>query len=306
MVRKSSGYTPTAALKKRREAIIGFLLALPPMVVLFFLIVLPAFEALKFSLGLVPEDNVSYSNGLDIIRSQTPTLEVFQKLFASQFFQSNLRLTFFVSIFSVLILLVVSYVLALYARFGKGRLPSIIRTLYLIPMFIPTIIASYALITFFGDNGLLEALLLRIGVPYQTIIRHDWGIVMGQVWASIPFAVLMLSSGLDSISDDHIEAAKDAGASFSTILWRILLPLNFVPALIVATFTFIGVFGSYTIPYMLGPTAPQMLGVSMQVNFTAFRQPQTAVAIAVFSFAVCAIAGYIYVAATTRQNRGQR
>ncbi|MDX2004214.1 MAG: ABC transporter permease subunit [Meiothermus sp.] len=285
---------------------VGFLLALPPMVVLFFLILLPAFEAVKFSLGLVPEDNVAYASGLNVIRSNGPTLEVFEKLFASPFFQQNVRLTFFVSIVSVLILLVVAYVLALYARFGKGRLPSIIRTLYLVPMFIPTIIASYALIVFFGDNGLLEALLSRFGVPYQTIIRQDWGIIMGQVWASIPFAVLMLSSGLDAISDDHIEAAKDCGASFATILWRILIPLNIVPALIVATFTFIGVFGSFTVPYMLGPTVPQMLGVSMQVNFTAFRQPQTAVAIAVFSFAVCAVAGYIYVVATTRQNRSQQ
>ena len=129
--------------------------------------------------------------------------------------------------------------------------------------------------------------------------------MLGQVWVGIPFAVLMLSSGLDGIPEEQIDAARDQGAPFWTILTRLVLPLNLVPLLIVLTFSFIGIFGSFTVPYLLGPTAPTMLGVSMQLNFGAFRQPQVAVALAVFSFAVCAVVGYLYVAATLRQNRGR-
>lgn len=170
-------------------------------------------------------------------------------------------------------------------------------------MFIPTIISAYAITTFYGDNGLLEAIPSRFHIEYASPIRSGWGIVLGQAWASIPFAVLMLSSGLDGISQEQIDAARDQGAPFWTILTRIVLPLNLVPLLIVLTFSFIGIFGSYTVPYLLGPSAPTMLGVSMQLNFGSFRQPQTAVALAVFSFLVCAVVGYAYVLATLRQNR---
>ncbi|MGI8747148.1 MAG: ABC transporter permease [Deinococcus sp.] len=274
---------------------------MPPLLVLLFLVVIPALQALSFSFGMVPEDNVAYTSGLNLIRSRTPTFAVFQHLFASRSFGRNLSLTLFVTFATLLILTFLSYSLALYARFNRNRLSGVVRTLYLVPMFIPGIIAAYALIIFYGDHGLFQAMLGRVGLPYISVIGREWGIVLGQVWTSIPFAVLMLSSGLDGVAEEQVEVARDAGAGFGTILMRILLPLNAVPLLIVLTFTFIGVFGSFTIPYLLGGNAPQMLGVSMQLNFSAFRQQQTAVALAVFSFAVCAVAGYLYVYATTRR-----
>lgn len=293
----------TARRTLRWQSLLGLLFLLPPLGVLTVLVLIPAWDAVSFSLGQVPEDNVSYASGLNVIRSQHPTLEVFGKLLSSPAFKQNLGLTMFVTLTSVTLLTLLSYVLAVYARFGTGRFVTIMRTLYLLPMFIPGIIAAYAITTFYGDNGLLEALLGKIGVGYVSPIRHDWGIILGSVWTGIPFAVLMLSSGLDGLPEEQVEAARDAGASFWTILTRIVLPLNLVPLLIVLTFSFIGVFGSFTIPFLLGPAAPQMLGVSMQLNFGAFRQPQVAVSMAVFSFVVCAAVGYVYVLATLRQNR---
>lgn len=277
----------------------------PPVAVLLLLIVIPAFDAVRFSLGLVPEGNSSYTLGLDLVRSQRPTLKVFENLFANDAFRHNLSLTILVASVSTLILALMGYALALYGRFSTSRLAKIAQTLYLLPMFIPGIIAAYAISTFYSDHGLFQALLAKVGLPYHSPIRTPWGIVLGQVWTGLPFAVMMLSSGVDAVSDEQIEAARDQGASFWTILTRIVLPLNTVPLLIVVTFSLIGIFGAYTLPFLLGPTAPQMLGVSIQLNFGAFRQPQTAVALAVFSFVVCSLIGWIYVMATLRQNRGQ-
>lgn len=278
---------------------------LPPLAVLLLLIVIPAFDAIRFSLGMVPEGNTSYTLGLDLVRSDHPTLKVFENLFASDAFRRNLSLTLFVAGVSTLILALMGYALAVYGRFSRSRLAKLAQTLYLLPMFIPGIIATYAISTFYSDHGLFQALLSQVNLPYHSPIRTPWGVVLGQVWTGLPFAVMMLSSGIDAVSDEQIEAARDQGASFWTILMRIVVPLNIVPLLIVVTFSLIGIFGAYTIPFLLGPTAPQMLGVSIQLNFGAFRQPQTAVALAVFSFAVCSLIGWIYVMATLRQNKGQ-
>lgn len=286
-----------------REAAIGLLLVAPPTAVLLFLIVFPAIEAATFSLGIVPSDNVVFSTGQHLINSSTPTLQVYRDLLASSFVRDDLWLTLWISIVSVVLVAIVAYVLALYVRFGSGPLPKIVRSLYLIPMFVPVVIASYAAITFYVDRGFLAAVLHAIGLAYASPAYKPAGVVITQVWYNIPFAVLMLGSGLDGIEQELIESANDVGAGFLTVLWRIVVPMNLVPLLIVLTFTFIGVVGSFTIPFLIGPNAPQMMGVAIQAYFSNYNQPQPAVAMAVLLFAICAAAGALYVWATSRSGK---
>ena len=289
--------------ERRREAIIGLLMVAPPILVVLFLIVLPAIQALIFSLGIVPSDNLVFSTGQHLVNSPTPTLQVYGDLLASPFIRDDLWLTLWISIVSVVLVAIVSYVLALYVRFGSGRLPQSVRSLYLIPMFVPVVIASYAAITFYVDRGVLAALLHAVGLPYASPAYKSSGVVITQVWYNIPFAVLMLGSGLDGIEQELIDSAHDVGAGFLTVLWRIIVPMNMVPLLIVLAFTFIGVVGSFTIPFLIGPNAPQMMGVAIQAYFSNYNQPQPAVAMAVLLFAICALAGALYVWATSRSNK---
>jgi putative spermidine/putrescine transport system permease protein len=275
----------------------------PPTLVLLFLIVFPALQAATFSLGIVPSDNVVFSTGQHLVRSDTPTLDVYRDLLASSFVRDDLWLTVWISIGSVILTSAVAYVLALYVRFGSGPLPKIVRSLYLVPMFVPVVIASYAAITFYVDRGVLAAVLHAVGLPFASPAYRPSGVVITQVWYNIPFAVLMLGSGLDGIEQELIESANDVGAGFLTVLWRIVLPMNLVPLLIVLTFTFIGVVGSFTIPFLIGPNAPQMMGVAIQAYFSNYNQPQPAVAMAVMLFAICAAAGGLYVWATSRSGK---
>lgn len=189
----------------------GLCLAAPPIIILVLLIIVPAVEAVLFSVGQVPTDNVAFSSGMHLIMSPTPTLQVYQQLVASRFFVDDVLLTLGVTVSSVLLVLVVSYVLALYVRFGTGRLPAIVRSLYLIPMFAPVVIASYALITFYVDRGVLNAVVTRLGLGFPATIYRAPGIVIVEIWTSIPFAVLMLGSGLDGLPQEMVEAAQDVG-----------------------------------------------------------------------------------------------
>jgi putative spermidine/putrescine transport system permease protein len=289
--------------ERMREAAIGLTMVAPPILVLLFLIVLPAIQAAIFSLGIVPSDNLVFSTGQHLVKSDSLTLQVYSDLLASPFIRDDLWLTIWISLVSVVLVAIVSYVLALYVRFGSGPLPNIVRSLYLIPMFVPVVIASYAAITFYVDRGFLAAVLHGVGLPYASPAYKPTGVVITQVWYNIPFAVLMLGSGLDGIEQELVDSAHDVGAGFLTVLWRIVLPMNMVPLLIVLTFTFIGVVGSFTIPFLIGGNAPQMFGVAIQAYFSNYNQPQPAVAMAVVLFAICALAGALYVWATSRSNK---
>lgn len=290
-------------MKPWREAALGLLLVAPPTAVLVLLIFLPAVQAATFSLGLVPSENVTFSSGQHLVKSDTATLDVYRQLLASSFIRDDLALTLWVSGVSVVLVAIVGYVLALYVRFGSGRLPYIVRSLYLVPMFVPVVIASYAAVTFYVDRGFLASVLAQLGLGYVSPAYKPSGVVITQVWYNIPFAVLMLGSGLDGIEQELVDSAHDVGAGFLTVLWRIVLPLNLVPLLIVLTFTFISVVGSFTIPFLVGPNAPQMMGVAIQAYFSNYNQPQPAVAMAVILFAIAAVAGAVYVWATSRSQK---
>lgn len=301
--RVSARGLPAPRRREWRQGALGFALALPPFLVLLALVAIPAVDGVLFSLGLVPKNNLAFSTGMHLVVSDHPTLEVYRNLLSSKYFLADLWLTLRVTVISVLLVVGIAYGLALYVRFTKGTFTRMVRSLYLVPMFIPIVIASYALITFWGDHGLVNALLAVFGAKYQSPIYHEPGIVTGTVWQSIPFAVLLLGSGLDNIAEEQIEAARDLGAGMFTVFRRIVLPLNLTPLLIVTTFTFLGVLGSYTVPYLLGPNAPQMLSVEMASHFGDYNQPQPAVAMAVITFIIAALAGAAYVWSTARNSR---
>ncbi|MNY50101.1 hypothetical protein D3C86_1855780 [compost metagenome] len=69
---------------------------------------------------------------------------------------------------------------------------------------------------------------------------------------------------------------------------------------------FMGVIGSFTAPYLVGPNAPQMLGVSMEQVFGVFQDRQLAAALAFFTFLLCSFIGYFYVLSMIKEEGMQR
>ena len=84
----------------------------------------------------------------------------------------------------------------------------------------------------------------------------------------------------------------------------VLLPLTLVPTVIAATFTAIGVLGRFTLPYIVGPTAPNLLGPIMAVTYSAYNQPQQSEVMAMVVFGLAAVAGVAYVWANFRAAKG--
>jgi ABC-type spermidine/putrescine transport system permease subunit I len=58
---------------------------------------------------------------------------------------------------------------------------------------------------------------------------------------------------------------------------------------------FLGVIGGFTVPYLLGPNAPQMLGVSMVYYMTNYFEPYIATTQAVAIFLLSLVAAVYYV-----------
>jgi putative spermidine/putrescine transport system permease protein len=285
--------TPSPARSSRQW--IAYLLVAPPIILVFLFLIFPALQS--FVRTLV---NVDGTGGISLAR--------YMAFFQDPISMTNLAFTIQITLVSTLGLFIVCLPIALYLRFSNSRVASWVRSISLFPLFVPGIMLSYALIRFLRPRGMLETFLNLIvaGDYYETPYLKPLGIVIGLIWESIPFTVLILSAGLRQIDNALIESARDVGANTLHIFWRIILPLSTRSLLIAFCLNFIGIFGSYTIPYLLGPAAPQMMGVFMQRTFQEYQRPQEAETQAVITFLMCLVIGLLYVYAVTRKRADQR
>jgi putative spermidine/putrescine transport system permease protein len=228
----------------------------------------------------------------------------YTQILGNRILRSDIRFSVVVTLVAVAVTFGLSYPLALYLRFNKGRVPSLLAVLFTIPLFVPVVIASFAMITFFVNHGMVSTILYRLGiVRFPPLVYNATGIVLTEVWTTIPFAILILGAGLQAIDDALIDSARDVGAGPLRTFVSIILPLNVTPTMITLTLLFIGIFGSFTIPYLVGGNAPQMLGVTMTNYLTQYLRRAEAVTIAVIAFMIAAAVGAVYVVSVSRRER---
>src|SRR5439155_1539863 len=154
----------------------------------------------------MPSDARSRFSGAD--KEYRLWLDNYAQLATSDTLRANVIFTVFIAVTSVAIVFVIAYVIALALRFGKGPTAKLLGRIYIVPLFIPSVIASYAMITFLANHGFVDGILQAFGLPDGAFpkIVFDWkGIVITQVWLSLPFMTVLLSSVLLEISDSLIE-----------------------------------------------------------------------------------------------------
>jgi putative spermidine/putrescine transport system permease protein len=263
----------------------GLLLVAVPVFLVCWLVIWPIISAVMRTLWLPQE-----SGGTRF------TTETYQFFFSDPYSLSNLSVTLWTTGVCAILLLLVCLPIALYLRFSDSKLAGYVQGLAIFPMFVPSIILSFAFIRVLGPNGTLDLLLNAASLPkIRSPYLTPWGPVIGLVWDNIPLTVLILLSGLGNVSNQAIEAARDVGAGKVAVLWHIILPRITNSILVAISFAVLGIFSAFTLPYILGPAAPEMMGPFMQRTFRDLYDPTNAITQAVVTFAFCIVFGLFYV-----------
>lgn len=275
-----------------RNTLLGYLLIAPPVLIMLALIFYPAVKAIIDTIFITDPQT-----GIDGF-----TLQGYISFFQDPVQTANLRFTIQETLWTVGMLFVIGFPLALYLRFSQGRLAAVVQVLTLFPLFVPGVILAFAFIQFLTTHGLFDTMLNAVGISgFVTPYLQPQGIVLALVWEHIPFTVLVLTAGLRQVEDAVVESARDVGANSLQIFWNILLPLCVRSAVIVFCLNVIGVFGAFTIPYLLGGAQPMMMGVSMQQTFGGYQDRVGALTQAVITFLFCAVVGLLYIRTVSRR-----
>ena len=269
----------------QRKRPIGLLLVAVPVLLVLWLIIWPIISAMISTIWLpTPEGGRSLS------------VSSYQFFINDPYSRANLSITLWTTAVCAVLLLVVCLPIALYLRFSDSKLAAYVQGLAIFPMFVPSIILSFAFIRVLGPNGTVDLLLNAVGLPkIKSPYLTPWGPVIGLVWDNIPLTVLILLSGLGNVSNQAIEAARDVGAGRFALLWHIILPRLSNSILVAISVAVLGIFSAFTLPYILGPAAPEMMGPFMQRTFRDLFDPTNAITQAVITFGFCILFGLFYV-----------
>ncbi len=276
---------------QRRINWVPYALIAPPLIVMALLIVYPASLSTWDTITVVDDNGgVRFS------------LEAYRNFFEAPRSLPNLIFTLQITVFTVGALFLACFPIAYYLRFARTPIVGPVQFLALFPLFVPGIITAYALLRFLGANGWLENILVSLTGwdGYVTPFPKASGIAIGLIWEGIPITILILTAGFAQIPNSLIESARDVGANRWQVFTRIILPLVRRPVLIVLTLNFLGVFGSFTMPYLLGPASPQMYGVYMEQLYGNTRYSNVQVA-AVLMFLISSVVGLLYVRSIVSQ-----
>ncbi len=171
--------------------------------------------------------------------------------------------TLIAAVFVTILDLILCYPLAYYLGQSKGG--GFIRVLVLlliIPYWINEILRAFAFRIIFGDSGLINEVLLTFGLINDPIdfIRANVALYAGLGYAYILLMIFPIYNVIESLDRNQIEAARDMGAPWWRIHWRVVIP-----------YAKPGISSGCTMVFMLSAgalAAPQILGGPSSLWFT--------------------------------------
>ncbi|MBV2131934.1 ABC transporter permease subunit [Pseudomonas sp. MAP12] len=193
-----------------------------------------------------------------------------------------------IALVGTLLCLLIGYPMAYAIARASKAMQTVLLLLIMMPTWTAILIRVYAWMGILGNNGLLNNLLLGLGLidsPLQ-ILNTDLAVYIGVVYAYLPFMVLPLYANLVKHDPSLLEAAADLGARHLTSFWKITVPLSKNGVIAGCMLVFIPVVGEFVIPELLGGPETLMIGKVLWQEFFNNRDWPVASALAVVMLAI--------------------
>jgi len=234
----------------------------PSLIWLFLLLLAPL--TFMVTVSFLTVDTLTY----EIIWDQ-PTAENYTGLFSGSgpfwetaFFRS-LSLSYLIASVTTVLCLVLAFPLAYFLARRDDRTFKIVIFLVLLPFFTMYLVRAYSWLLMFGPSGAINDTLVRLGIVDGPIEALNYGvlaIIVGLTHAYFPYMLLSLYASLDGLDFSLIEAARDLGASRTSALKDIILPLVLPGIISGSLFVFVPSLGAFITPRFLGQGKVLMIG----------------------------------------------
>ena len=236
--------------RKRR----AFLLALPASLALLIFFILPMAYILIKTIA---------TNGF----------QDFVDFFTDPFYLDILWTTIRVSLISTFVSLLLGYPTAYFMARTKSRMKKVMIIIILFPFLVSAVVRSYGWMVLLGTNGLINQLLLGIGIISEPLkmLNTEFAVIVGMIHLLIPYMVLALLGVLQSIDPNVEYAAYSLGANPLQTFAKVVFPLSTPGIISGCVLVFTMSMTSYVTPKLLGGSKFRMMATmvvqEINVNF---------------------------------------
>jgi len=210
----------------------------------------------------------AFTTGGNVLVNIRFTLRNFKQI-GEPIYLAVLRKSFVLGFFSVLICLVLGYMLAYMITRFRDSVQDLLILAVTIPMWINTLLRTYAWISILSDNGIINRFLGLFGLDYVSFMYTDFAVVIGLVSDILPFMVIPIHTSIRKIDPSLIEASYDLGASKAQTFLHVIFKMS-VPGVINGVMmTFLLSISTFVIPKLLGGGQYMLIGNLIENQFVS-------------------------------------
>lgn len=223
------------------------------------------------------------------------TLDNYKKLLEPVYvrtFGESIKLAFVSTFFVVLLGYPCGYWMAKLTERGQKRMMLLIG----IPFLTNSLLRLFGWVIVFRSNGLLDKVLMGIGFtekPLKLLYSYP-AVVVGMIYALLPFMILSVYSGAEKMDWSVVEAARDLGASKLKAFWTVTFPMTLPGLMSGVVLTFVPSMGLFFIADILGGNKVVLIGSVIYTAMTKERDWPFAAALAVILMLLTSVMLYLY------------
>jgi spermidine/putrescine transport system permease protein len=157
----------------------------------------------------------------------------------------------FVTLIDIVICYPIAFILA-HSATGVGARLMVIGLI--VPFWINEILRAFAFRVLFGATGVINGVGQALGLWSAPVdfIRADVALYAGLAYAYVLLMVFSIYNAVETLDRNQIEAARDMGASWWRVHWRVVLPVAKPGIASGATMVFMLTAGALAAPQILG------------------------------------------------------
>lgn len=210
-----------------------------------------------------------------------------------QAYKTSLKYAFF----NTLLCLLIGYPFAYFLARSRPSIRAPLLMLVMLPFWTSFLLRVYAWKGILGDQGVLNKLLLALGLVNEPLVMlyTDVSMLVGLTYVYLPFMILPLYANLVKMDLRLLEAAHDLGASAWKAFWLVTVPLSRAGIIAGCMLVFIPSVGEFVIPSLLGGAENIMIGrVVWDEMFSSNNWPRAAALSVVMILAILVPLAWYY------------
>lgn len=262
---------------RQKERLVGYAFIAPALIYMLLMIGYPVLYNIAISFTDLSAFNLAQGKTKNFIG-----FENYKTIFSNSLMYVAIRNTMIYTIISISIQFTLGLLFALLfnKKFAIAKpLRGALVISWMMPITVTALLFKYMLSS---DVGVINYFFVQLGIiqePIPWLLKPStaiWGPIMANSWVGVPFNMLLLTTGLSSISDEVYESASIDGANAFKRFKYITLPLLGPAILSVLVLGFVYTFKVFDLIFVMtggGPiNATEVLATySYRLSFSQYK-----------------------------------